>query len=147
VVAAIKDGIPDNVPLAWSRAGPITPETVAGNYVVLDLEDGHFALFAHLQPNSLRVKIGDRVRRGQTLGRLGDSGNSDSPHLHFHIVDGNVPLAAEGLPFAFESYDVLGILNDLGVLTRDKGWRPQPGAPVEKRRQEMPVENMIIRLP
>jgi murein DD-endopeptidase len=147
IVSAIKDGIPDNVPLAKSRAVPITLETIAGNYVFLDLEDGHFALFAHLQPGSLRVKVGDKVRRGQILGRLGDSGNSDSPHLHFHIVDGNTPLGAEGLPFVFESYELLGVLKDLGVLTRDDGWRPQPSTAVEKCSKEMPLENMVIRFP
>ena len=147
MVSAIKDGIPDNIPLAKGRAVPITLETIAGNYVFLDLEDGHFALFAHLQPGSLRVRAGDRVRRGQTLGRLGDSGNSDSPHLHFHIVDSNTPLGAEGLPFVFESYEMLGVLKDLGVLTRDDGWRPQPSAAVEKCSKEMPLENMVIRFP
>ena len=145
-VSATKDGIPDNLPLAKSRAAPITPETIAGNYVLLDLGGSHFALFAHLQRGSVRVKTGDRVQRGQTLGLLGDSGNSDSPHLHFHIVDGSIPLGAEGLPFVFESYVMLGVLKDLGVLTRDAGWRSQPGTGIECSRQ-MPLENMVIRFP
>jgi len=146
VVFAVKDDIPENVPLSVKRAVPITLETTAGNYVFLDLGHDRFALYAHLQPG-IRVKVGDKVRRGQVLGLLGNSGNSDSPHLHFHIVDGNSPLGAEGLPFVFESYEVLGVLNDLGVLTRDNGWRPQPGATIEKDRKEMPLENMIIRFP
>jgi murein DD-endopeptidase MepM/ murein hydrolase activator NlpD len=146
VVSAVKDGIPENVPLSGKRAVPITLETIAGNYVFLNLGHDHFALYAHLQPG-IRVKAGDKVRRGQVLGRLGNSGNSDSPHLHFHIVDGNSPLGSEGLPFVFESYEVLGTLKDLGVLTRDNGWMPQPGATIEKRRKEMPLENMIIRVP
>jgi len=146
VVFAVKDDIPENVPLSVKRAVPITLETAAGNYVLLDLRHNRFALYAHLQPG-IRVKVGDRVNRGQVLGLLGNSGNSDSPHLHFHIVDGNSALGAEGLPFVFESYEVLGVVNDLGVLTRDNGWRPQPGATIEKRRKEMPVENMIIRFP
>jgi murein DD-endopeptidase len=146
VVSAVKDGIPENVPLSGKRVVPITLETIVGNYVFLDLGHSRFALYAHLQPG-IRVKVGDRVSRGQVLGLLGNSGNSDSPHLHFHIVDGNSALGAEGLPFVFESYEVLGVVNDLGVLTRDNGWRPQPGATIEKRRKEMPVENMIIRFP
>ena len=146
-VSAVKDGIPDNLPLAKSRAVPITPETIAGNYVFLDLGHNRFALFAHLKPQSIRVQVGDRVRRGQLLGLLGDSGNADSPHLHFHLVNGNSPLGAEGLPFVFESYELLGVLNDLGILTRDKDWTPQPGTTVEKRTKEMPLENSIIRFP
>lgn len=146
VVSAVKDGIPENVPLSAKRALPITLETTAGNYVFLDLGHSHFALYAHLQPG-IRVKVGDKVNRGQVLGLLGNSGNSDAPHLHFHIVEGNSPLGAEGVPFVFESYEVLGVLDDLGVLTRDNGWRPQPGATIEKRMKEMPLENMIIRFP
>ncbi len=147
VVSAVKDGIPENVPLSKTRAVPITAETTAGNYVVLNLGHGRFALYAHLQPHKIRVKVGDKVRRGQVLGLLGNSGNSDSPHLHFHIVDGDSPLGAEGLPFVFESYEVLGTLKDLGVLTRDNGWRPQPDATPEKRKKEIPLRNMIIRFP
>jgi len=146
VVSAVKDGIPENVPLSGKRVVPITLETTAGNYVFLDLGDNRFALYAHLQ-TSIRVKVGDRVRRGQVLGLLGNSGNSDAPHLHFHIVDGNSPLGAEGVPFVFESYEVLEILKDYGIISRDNGWVPQPGAIIEKRKKEMPLENMIIRFP
>lgn len=100
VVAATKDGIPENVPGPTSRAVPITLDTVGGNYIVLDLGNGRFAFYAHLQPGSLRVKPGDRVRRGQVIGLVGNSGNSTEPHLHFHVSDGASPLGAEGLPYA-----------------------------------------------
>ena len=68
VVVATKDGIVENIPGATSRAVPITLETVGGNYVILDLGGGRFAFYAHLQPGSLRVKTGDKVRRGQVVG-------------------------------------------------------------------------------
>jgi hypothetical protein len=99
-VVAVKNGIPENVPGIASRAVPITLETIGGNYVVLDLGGGRFAFYAHLQPGSLRVKVGDRVRTGQVLGLVGNSGNSTEPHLHFHISNGISPLGAEGLPYA-----------------------------------------------
>lgn len=51
---------------------------------MLDLGDNRHAFYGHLLPGSLRVKPGDRVRRGQVIGRLGNSGNSTGPHLHFH---------------------------------------------------------------
>jgi murein DD-endopeptidase len=57
VVAEVKDGIPENVPLSPTRAVPITPETVGGNHVILDLGNGKFAFYAHLQPNSIRAKV------------------------------------------------------------------------------------------
>ena len=48
-----------------------------------------------MQPGSLKVKVGDTVKTGQVLGLLGNSGNTDSPHLHFHVMDGPSPLALE----------------------------------------------------
>ena len=100
VVVATKDGIPENVPGLASRAVPITLETIGGNHIILDLGGGQFAFYAHLQPGSLRVKTGDRVRRGHVLAKLGNSGNSTEPHLHFHVSNANSPLGSEGLPFA-----------------------------------------------
>src|SRR5262249_46331281 len=79
-----------------------------GNAVVLDLGDGRFALYAHLQPGSLRVHAGDVVRRGQPLGLVGNSGNSSSPHLHFHVMDGPSPLDSNGLPYEIDAFDVTG---------------------------------------
>ena len=94
----VKDGIPENVPGINSRAVPITLEMpLAGNHVILDIGGGRFAFYAHLQPGSLRVKLGDKVRRGQVLGLVGNSGNSTEPHLHFHIENVQIrPWAPEG---------------------------------------------------
>lgn len=123
VVVAAKDGIPENVPGPNSRAVPITLETIGGNHLILDLGGGRFAFYAHLQPGSLRVKIGDRVRQGQALALVGNSGNSTEPHLHFQVSDGNSPLASEGLPYALDSFELLS------------GTKPGP------RRNELPLQN------
>ncbi|HZM60227.1 MAG TPA: M23 family metallopeptidase, partial [Vicinamibacterales bacterium] len=64
------------MPLTEKRAVPITLDTLGGNLVVLDIGNGRYATYAHLIPQSLRVSVGARVRRGQVLGRLGNSGNS-----------------------------------------------------------------------
>ncbi len=139
VVVATKDGIPENVPGPTSRAVPITLETVGGNHVILDLGGGRFAFYAHLQPGSLRVKTGDKVRRGQVVGLVGNSGNSTEPHLHFHISDTNSPLGTEGVPYAFPSFEVQG---------KGWGWKPSsPAAATEKRQNEIPLENEVVRFP
>lgn len=138
-VVGVKDGIPENVPGLNSRAVTITLETVGGNYVIVELGNGHFAFYAHLQPGSLRVKLGDKVRPGQVLGLVGNSGNSTEPHLHFHISDANSPLGSEGLPYGLSSFEVQG-----------KGWGWKPGSPnsaTEKRAMEMPLELEVIRFP
>jgi hypothetical protein len=135
VVTEVKDGIPQNVPGEKSLAVPITLETIAGNHVIVDIGDGHYAVYAHMQPGSLRVKLGDRVGRGQVLGLLGNSGNSSEPHLHFHICDANSVLSCEGLPYAFPSFEVLG------------RWQFDPKKPPVKRELELPVEEEVVRFP
>ena len=116
VVAAVKDGIPENIPGINSRAVPITLETVGGNHVIIDLGNGRFAFYAHLQPGKIPVKVGDKVKRGQAVGLVGNSGNSTEPHLHFHISDGNSPLGSDGLPYVLPSFEVPG--KRMGLETR-----------------------------
>lgn len=136
-VVAIKDGIPENIPGPASRAIPITLETVSGNHVILDLGHGQYAFYAHLQPGSLRVKAGDKVKRGQVLGLVGNSGNSTEPHLHFHTSNKNSPLSSEGVPFVLDSFEVQG---------KGWGWKPSSkDSPVEKRRLEMPLQDAVVR--
>ncbi len=139
VVAAVKDSIPENIPGPTSRAVPITLETVGGNHVILDLGGGKYAFYAHLQPGSLRVRAGERVRRGQLLGLVGNSGNSTEPHLHFHISDSTSPLGAEGIPYVHESYELVGRCRALlNGCTRQAA---------EVRRFEMPFANQLVRFP
>jgi hypothetical protein len=105
-VAAVVDGLPEQVP--GQMPVSISIAQADGNSVVLDLGGGRFALYAHLQPGSLRVRAGDRVRRGQVLGLVGNSGNSLAPHLHFHVMDGPSPLDANGLPYEIDAFSVTG---------------------------------------
>ena len=98
-----------------------------------------YAFYAHFRKGSIPVKVGDRVKRGDLLGKLGNSGNSSAPHLHFHISDANSPLGSEGLPYSFQSFEVQG-----------KGWGWKPGSTnstSEKREMEMPLELEVIRFP
>lgn len=141
VVTEVKDGIPQNVPGANSRAVPITLETIAGNYVMLDIGIGVYALYAHLQPG-FHLKLGDHVEAGQVLGLLGNSGNSTEPHLHFHLIDHNSPLGGEGLPFSFGIYHLLAqetTENDAVKLN----WLAGP----QTVKLEIPAENDIVYFP
>jgi murein DD-endopeptidase MepM/ murein hydrolase activator NlpD len=143
-VASIKDGIPQNTPLSPEMAVPITLDTIGGNFVILDLGDGRYAFYAHLQPGSLRVKPGDRVRRGQVLGLLGNSGNSDAPHLHFHLADANNTLGAEGLPYVFAEFWVQGAVES----NDDQDFKPwKPAGAEERRTGEIPLKDAVVRFP
>jgi len=106
-VVAVKDGIPDNTPLSGKTAVPIDINTVGGNYVIINTGFNRYAFYAHMIPGSIKVKVGDIVKKGQLLGLLGNSGNSLGPHLHFHIVDGPSFLGANGMPYAFENFSVV----------------------------------------
>ena len=145
VVASVQDGIPENVPLSPEMAIPIDVSNAGGNYVILKLEDGRHAFFAHLKPGSLRVKLGDRVTRGQVLGLLGNSGNSDAPHLHFHVTDADSPLGSEGQPYAFESFEIEGRIESLDPILA--GQPAKLDRTRESRRREVPVENVVVRFP
>jgi peptidase M23-like protein len=144
-VVATKDGIPENVPMTEKRAVPITIDTLGGNLVVLNIGNGRYATFAHLVPKSLRVSVGAKVRRGQVLGLLGNSGNSDAPHLHFHITDGRSPFGSEGVPYVFESMQLRGSVASLDKLIGGEPWIPQSSTVVTTR--EIPFDNAVIRFP
>ena len=130
VVTAI-DGLPENVPGhgdAFHPAVPITLETVAGNTITLDLGGGQFAYYLHLQPGSLRVKAGDRVRRGQMLARIGASGDAREPHLHFEVTTSSKLVAGEGVPYLIERYRC----------------KSASGGPMELRIHELPLNHSVV---
>ncbi|KQX05555.1 MULTISPECIES: M23 family metallopeptidase [unclassified Leifsonia] len=91
---------------------------IMGNHVTLRLDPSTcsadrpdapasiFAGFAHLQPGSVSVSPGQRVHAGDVLGRVGHTGNSTSPHLHFQLMDSADLLEAHGIPCAFSAYEV-----------------------------------------
>ena len=83
------------------------PDWVLGNYVVIDHGEGEYSVYAHLQPGSLRVRAGDAVRSGDVLGKLGSSGNSTEPHLHFQVCDRPEPLSCAGVPVQFSNITLL----------------------------------------
>jgi murein DD-endopeptidase MepM/ murein hydrolase activator NlpD len=125
-IVEVKDGLPENPP--GGLALPTTLETVAGNHILLDLGGGRRALYAHLKPGSLRVKVGDPVKRGQVIALLGNTGNSTEPHLHFQVAEGDSPLGAEGVPYLLEHYFTRGSAN---------GRREAHG-------NELPTENELV---
>jgi hypothetical protein len=107
VVVNSVDQFPDNIPRTkdgFELALPLTRENLGGNYVIVALPNGQFAQYFHLQPGSVRVKPGDRVKRGQLIGRVGNSGDSRWPHLHFQLTNKPDMFASEGLPFVIDHF-------------------------------------------
>jgi murein DD-endopeptidase MepM/ murein hydrolase activator NlpD len=74
-----------------------------GNYVIIRHAGGEYSQYAHLKQGSVKVKAGDKVKRGQVIGQLGHTGNSTEPHLHFQLTDGPDPMYSRGLPIVFKN--------------------------------------------
>jgi len=101
-VVLTRDGLPD-IPPMTKNPGLRTPEDYAGNNVIVAIGHGRYAVFDHLVRGSVRVRRGQRVRAGQVVGKLGNSGNTDGPHLHFGI-EARPDSLAQGLPFEIDDF-------------------------------------------
>ena len=86
----------------------VTVQNAPGNHVIQDIGGGRSVLYAHLRPRSIAVRVGETLRPGQPIGRVGNSGSSTAPHLHFQVMDRPSALNAVGLPFVFDRLRVEG---------------------------------------
>jgi murein DD-endopeptidase MepM/ murein hydrolase activator NlpD len=138
-VVAVHDGEPDHearrsqvalVPYALTQAARVRqgPGAVAGNHVILEIDNAAYVLLAHLMAGSVRVQTGDQVAAGQALGACGNSGNSTQPHLHIQAMDSADPYTARGRPIAFRSY---------------RSWRRQ-GEPPQRVEQGVPDNGEVV---
>jgi hypothetical protein len=138
----------------------ISIDNAGGNYVLLDIGGGYSAFYAHLIKGTAAVKEGDMVKRGQVLGKLGNTGNSSQPHLHFDIVKGQLALGSQGVPYVIDSFEVTGQIKTSSspAMTgpSDDSWLPvlEAGNAVELNREftgkhfnEMPADNSIVNFP
>jgi Peptidase family M23 len=107
VVSAV-DGRPEVPPFIVDNPTLTSPSDFCGNGVVVKIARGQFAHYCHMQPGSVRAKVGDRVRTGAKLGLFGNSGNTDGPHLHFGIQDGPDTLTSTSLPFEIDRFRLEG---------------------------------------
>tara|TARA_R110001606_G_scaffold399186_2_gene581409 strand:+ start:22659 stop:23858 length:1200 start_codon:yes stop_codon:yes gene_type:complete len=148
VVVDIKDTIIENKPLSEEMAVPMNGKTIAGNYVIIDIGNDLHALYGHLIPNSLKVNIGDEVKKGQVIGLLGNSGNSDLPHLHFHIESkSNVLMGGEGIPYHIKEFNQLKYYSaeEISRLYHDNNV-PLDAVKSDKKNNEFPIGYGLIEI-
>lgn len=143
IVAEAKDDI-DEAPAISDASGPVSLENASGNYITLDLGQQRYAFYEHLKRGSIKVRTGERVKSGQPIASLGNSGSSSSgPHLHFHVADANSTLGAEGLPYVFKSFAVIGSYAEIGDFAENKRWN-NPTEAGGARKRELPAANTVI---
>jgi hypothetical protein len=131
-VVGMLDGLPEQI--AGQSPTGLPLEEYGGNHIVQDIGDGNYAFYAHLETGSVKVKVGDQITTGQVIAALGNTGNSDAPHLHFHVMSTPDPLRSNGLPFVFSSFrldsrlvsqDALDPLLDGKPATIQPGFAPR----------------------
>ena len=112
VVVSVVNGVPDHEPSHTDRY------YVPGNTVVIDHGGGEFSILAHFRLNSILVRPGQRVRQGAPLGKVGNSGNSSGPHIHWHLANDGDVSRGHGLPIRFAPLEVNGQRVESPVVTR-----------------------------
>ncbi len=114
-VVLMVDGVKDNKP------GELNPVYILGNTVIIKTGKNEYLFFAHFKQNSIQVKQGQKVNKGQLLGLCGNSGNSSEPHLHFHIQNKEDMNTATGIKCYFDKIIVNGqVKNDYSPIRKDK---------------------------
>jgi hypothetical protein len=144
-VREMRDGVIDNAPLVEPpRPTDPTAAVTYGNYVVIETSPGVFVHYVHLQRKSVVVKVGERVRRGQKLGSVGNSGNTNGAHLHFMVTNSLRFEESDGLPFVFADLEVLGSTTAERAAGEDKSPSNFSPAP-SHRREELPLDGAVVR--
>jgi murein DD-endopeptidase MepM/ murein hydrolase activator NlpD len=123
-VVSVRTDMAENVPGETTNVA-----TPSGNVVIIDHGNNQFGYYAHLKPFSVTVKPGARVKAGDIIGEVGNSGDSSEPHLHFHVMNNADPGQADGIPAVFEtwkaqSYSRAPITRQSGILPRGEFVQP-----------------------
>lgn len=145
-VVSVLDGLPEQVP--GTAPTGLRLEEYGGNHVVQDISGGgtekRYAFYAHLKTGSVQVEPGDQLSAGQVLGNLGNSGNTDAPHLHFHVMSTPDPLRADGLPFVFKTFGLDDRVTDQAALDPLLDGRPAAVEPGFSAREETNVSPLVL---
>ena len=108
-VVSVQDGKPETTPN--KAMTPTTKSDFGGNQVFLEIAPNVFAVYEHLHPGSLRVKAGDNVKAGAPLAKIGNTGPSLGPHLHFGLLNRPDIFTGRSLPFVIDSYTLAGTVD------------------------------------
>ncbi len=148
-VLAVADGVVSSSRDDFSESATLSSHPkydshlATGNYVSIKIAENIYVFYEHLKPGSIRVKPGQKVRKGEVIARLGFTGQSTGPHLHLHVSNRDSPLGAEGLPFIFESFTLLGSYPDFKAFGKAR-WQSKNSIINPKMKNEFPAPNTVI---
>jgi hypothetical protein len=108
-VVSVHDGMADATPFV--AMAPTSRSDYGGNNLMLKIGPNVFVWYAHLRQGSLNVKVGDAVKAGASIAKLGNTGPSTGPHLHLGLLDKPDPIAGRSLPFVFDSFTLVGAVD------------------------------------
>jgi hypothetical protein len=140
-VVSVHDGMSDQTPFVLMI--PKSKSDYGGNNVMLEIAPNVFAWYAHLRARSIAVKVGDAVKAGTLIGKLGNTGPSEGPHLHLGLLDKPDPIAGRGLPFVFDSFTLVGAVD----FDKSEGDRLVIMAQSRQVRSEYPLYGGIQNYP
>lgn len=135
VVKAVSD-VPDTVTETGKLPADVSFADLGGNVVVLDIGNGVYVSYFHLAPGAPTVKAGDKVTRGTVVGRLGNSGNSSGPHLHFQLQRSPAAHMGDNVPFEISAFRFLGTVDEA------RGFTAGPNA--GPRTEQLPLASDVV---
>jgi Peptidase family M23 len=149
-VVGTRNDLKDQVPGALPANLPL--DEADGNFVVLDIGSGLFVNYAHMRPGGVRVKLGQKVRRGDVIGEVGNTGNTLAPHMHLHVMDNPNPLASNSLPYVFDNFTITAV-DEAGTEDFDKAEATGsavtlvPRNPPQKLDNVLPLDLSVVEWP
>jgi hypothetical protein len=146
VVVSVTDGLPEQTPGKYPTNIPL--DEADGNSVILDLGEQRYAMYAHMQPGSIKVRTGENVKLGQVIGLVGNTGNSFAPHLHFQVMDRPSSLTSNGLPYEIWNFQITGKTPGTKAFdeAEERGTRlaVTPMSPAQSVKGALPLDQLII---
>jgi murein DD-endopeptidase MepM/ murein hydrolase activator NlpD len=126
-VVNVIDGVEENSP------GQMNPGQLTGNTVVIRVSPNEYLLLAHLKNGSIEVREGETVSVGETIGRVGNSGNSSEPHLHMQLMSKPSMSEAIGVEIRFRQLIVHGesLVANYSPVRSDVIERVSPAKPTD----------------
>lgn len=142
IVASVRNDFPESLTLSGHPR--YQADKATGNYVSIGIGNDRYVFYEHLKPGSIRVEPGQKVTKGEVIASLGFTGQATMPHLHFHVADTDSPLGAEGIPFLFEDFSLIGEYQDFTRFSKEP-WTPIKDKTSSGITRERPGPNTVIR--